>query len=157
MAEDERKFTQADVDRIVTERLARDREVREARNGAKDNGNDAVLAKIAELQNELRAEKEKGKAESIKTIRDRIASEVKLPAGMSSFLQGEDEVAIRASAEAMLKSIGPGPSVGGVTNPPAGNAGKRQYTKGELASMKPEDINKDWENINAQLIAGTVK
>ncbi len=157
MAEDERKFTQADVDRIVTERLARDREVREARNGAKDNGNDAVLAKIAELQNELRAEKDKSKADATRVIRDRIATEMKLPSGLASFIQGEDEAAIKASVETMLKSIGPGPSIGGVTNPPSGNAGKRQYTKGELESMKPEDINKDWENINAQLKAGTVK
>lgn len=156
MADEDKKFTQADVDRIISERLARDRETR---------GDPTVLLQtVAELRQQLADEKASAASlQSKVAITDRTAMlskvgvDLKVPPQLMSFIQGDTDEAMRASATALIAGIGPGPSIGGSTNPPAGNAAPKVYTAQELREMKPEQINADWANISTQLKAGQVK
>ena len=132
-------FTQAEVDRIVSERLARHNEEEQA------------------VRNELAEYKNKESKNILDALKVKIASGVGLPASLIGFVQGSDEATIKASAEALLTGIGPGPSVGGSSSPVGGNAAPHIYTKAEIESMKPEQINQDWTNIQKQLASGQIK
>lgn len=132
-------FTQAEVDRIVSERLARHNEEEQA------------------VRTELAEYKSKDSKNILDALKAKVASEVKLPASLIGFVQGSDEATIKASAEALLTGIGPGPSVGGSSSPAGGNAAPHIYTKAEIEGMKPEQINKDWTNIQKQLASGQIK
>lgn len=132
-------FTQAEVDRIVSERLARHNEEEQA------------------VRNELAEYKNKESKNILDALKVKIASGVGLPASLIGFVQGTDEATIKASAEALLTGIGPGPSVGGSSSPVGGNAAPHIYTKAEIESMKPEQINQDWTNIQKQLASGQIK
>ncbi|MFA5431730.1 MAG: hypothetical protein WC319_02470 [Candidatus Paceibacterota bacterium] len=156
MGDEDKKFTQADVDRIVSERLARDRESR---------GDPTVLLQtVAELRQQLVDEKANASALQSKVattdrtaMLSKIGVDLKVPPQLMGFIQGDTDEAMRASATALIAGIGPGPSIGGSTNPPAGNAAPKVYTAQELREMKPEQINADWVNISTQLKAGQVK
>ena len=132
-------FTQAEVDRIVSERLARHNEEEQA------------------VRTELAEYKSKDSKNILDALKAKVASEVKLPASLIGFVQGSDEATIKASAEALLTGIGPGPNVGGSSSPAGGNAAPHIYTKAEIEGMKPEQINKDWTNIQKQLASGQIK
>ena len=132
-------FTQAEVDRIVSERLARHNEEEQA------------------VRTELAEYKSKDSKNILDALKAKVASEVKLPASLIGFVQGSDEATIKASAEALLTGIGPGPSVGGSSSPAGGNTTPKVYTKAELEQMEPAEINKDWTNIQKQLASGLVK
>ena len=156
MADDEKKFTQADVDRIVSERLARDRETR---------GDPSVLIQtVAELRNQLAQatalnETLKGKVDTNdrSALLSKVGIELKVPPALTEFIIGNTEEEMRASATKLMSSVGPGQSIGGSTNPPDGNSAPKVYTAEELRTMSPDAINKDWVNISAQLKAGQVK
>ena len=132
-------FTQAEVDRIVSERLARHNEEEQA------------------VRTELAEYKSKDSKNILDALKAKVASEVKLPASLIGFVQGSDEATIKASAEALLTGIGPGPNVGGSSSPAGGNAAPHIYTRAEIEGMKPEQINKDWTNIQKQLASGQIK
>ena len=132
-------FTQAEVDRIVSERLARHNEEEQA------------------VRNELAEYKNKESKNILDALKVKIASGVGLPASLIGFVQGTDEATIKASAEALLTGIGPGPNVGGSSSPAGGNAAPHIYTRAEIESMKPEQINQDWTNIQKQLASGQIK
>lgn len=132
-------FTQAEVDRIVSERLARHNEEEQA------------------VRTELAEYKSKDSKNILDALKAKVASEVKLPASLIGFVQGSDEATIKASAEALLTGIGPGPNVGGSSSPAGGNAAPHIYTRAEIESMKPEQINQDWTNIQKQLASGQIK
>ena len=132
-------FTQAEVDRIVSERLARHNEEEQA------------------VRTELAEYKSRDSKNILDALKAKVASEVKLPASLIGFVQGSDEATIKASAEALLTGIGPGPNVGGSSSPAGGNAAPHIYTKAEIESMKPEQINQDWTNIQKQLASGQIK
>ena len=132
-------FTQAEVDRIVSERLARHNEEEQA------------------VRTELAEYKSKDSKNILDALKAKVASEVKMPASLIGFVQGSDEATIKASAEALLTGIGPGPNVGGSSSPAGGNAAPHIYTKAEIEGMKPEQINKDWTNIQKQLASGQIK
>ncbi len=145
MAED-KIFSQADLDRIIGERLARDRKERAEESNVIDG-----------LKKELADEKEKNAAYGLEKIKTRLAREAKLPDGLLGFVQGADEDSIRDSVNALITGIGPGPNVGGSSNPAGGNTSPKVYTKAELESMSPDAINQDWANIQKQLASGLVK
>ena len=132
-------FTQAEVDRIVSERLARHNEEEQA------------------VRTELAEYKSRDSKNILDALKAKVASEVKLPASLIGFVQGSDEATIKASAEALLTGIGPGPNVGGSTNPAGGNTSPKVYSKAELESMSPDAINQDWTNIQKQLSSGQIK
>ena len=156
MGDEDKKFTQADVDRIVSERLARDRDTR---------GDPTVLIQtVAELRHQLAIEKEARESLQSKVanadrtgILTKVGLELKVPPGMLEFIQGATEEEMRASAQKLIAGLGPGPSIGGSTNPPQGNSAPKVYTAQELRDMSPDAINADWENISTQLKAGNVK
>lgn len=139
MKEDTKVFTQAEVDRIVSERLARHNEEEQA------------------VRNELAEYKNKESKNILDALKVKIASGVGLPASLIGFVQGTDEASIKESAEALLTGIGPGPNVGGSSSPAGGNTAPHIYSRAEIESMKPEAINKDWTNIQKQLASGLVK
>lgn len=156
MPDDEKKFTQADIDRIVQERLARDRETRG------DPG--ALLTTVQNLQGELASANTKIRDLSNKiaatdrtSLLANIGTELKVPQALMGFIQGNTAEEMRASATALLTSIGPGQNIGGSTNPPQGNAPPKVYTAAELSTMSPEAINADWANVSAQLKSNQVK
>ena len=129
-------FTQADVDRIIGERLAR------ARTEADEQ--------IAKLTKDFADEK-------LSHLKDKVFSETKLPETLRSFVTGEDEDSIRQQVNALITGMGPGPNVGGSSNPAGGNTSPHIYTKSEIEKMSPDDINKDWTNIQKQLASGQIK
>jgi hypothetical protein len=158
MAEDDRKFTQEDVNRIVQERLARDREARNAMDPD-------LLKRITNLEEKLVSERaalaklEGELAQSAVTrTRAEIAAAKGLPTELVEFVVGSTKEEMAASADKLVASLGvKQTAVGGVTNPGTTNTPPRVYTAQELKSMTPEQVNADWENISAQLKAGTVK
>ena len=139
-------FSQADLDRIIGERLARDRKERAEESSVIDG-----------LKKELADEKEKNAAHGLEKIKTRVARVGKLPDGLLGFVQGADEDSMRESIDALITGIGPGPNVGGSSSPAGGNAAPHIYTKAEIESMKPEQINQDWTNIQKQLASGQIK
>jgi hypothetical protein len=139
-------FSQADLDRIIGERLARDRKERAEESSV-----------IEGLKNELADTKATLVASGLEKIKAKLARDAKLPDGLLSFVQGADENSIRDSVNALITGMGPGPNVGGSTNPAGGNTSPKVYTKAELEQMEPAEINKDWTNIQKQLSSGQVK
>lgn len=139
-------FSQADLDRIIGERLARDRKERAEESSV-----------IEGLKNELANTKATLVASGLEKIKAKLARDAKLPDGLLSFVQGADENSIRDSVNALITGLGPGPNVGGSTNPAGGNTSPKVYTKAELEQMEPAEINKDWTNIQKQLSSGQVK
>lgn len=110
----ERTFTQAEVDKIVQDRLNRDRKDRADYDDLKAKAE--KLAQIEEaaksdlqkatekataLETELKAMK---KAEAVRTVREKVANEKGVPA---SLLSGETEEDCTAQAEEILKFAKP--------------------------------------------------
>lgn len=152
--EDEKKFTQADVDRIVSERLQRERE--------KYSDYEAVKAENATLKTSLATEQSERKTLEVKLatrdetdLKSKIATEEKLPAKLIPLITGKTEAEIRAAMKLMVESIGPGPAIGSETNP--ANSATQRFTREQVAAMKPEDITKNWKTIEAQLADGSLQ
>ena len=112
-AQTERTFTQADVDRIITERLAKERTKAESmatrareeaeRKAAEEQGRyqqlyEAAQKRIAEKDAEL-------KAAQIASIKREVASRLNMPLALANRLQGEDEADIEADAKALLAAL----------------------------------------------------
>lgn len=112
-AQPERTFTQADVDRIITERLAKERTKAESmatkareeaeRKAAEEQGRyqqlyEAAQKRIAEKEAEL-------KAAQIASIKREVASRLNMPLALANRLQGEDEADIEADAKALLAAL----------------------------------------------------
>lgn len=151
---EERLFTQADVDRFVSDRLREERTRR--------GDNEALMAENATLKASLLSEQTTRQALEVKVslkeeteLRQRIAKEVALPEGLIPLITGKTEDEIRSNMKIMVASIGPGPAIGAETNPaiPA----PVRYTRAQVDSMKPEDIEKNWQTIEAQLADGSLR
>lgn len=153
MSDDEKKFTQADVDRIVTDRLAREK--------ATHGDNEALKVENATLKASLASEQTariglEGKIATSEGIalKARIAQEERLPEGLIPLITGRTEPEIRAAMKLMAASIGPGPAVGAATNPATPTP--QRFTREQVAAMKPEDIQKNWATIEAQMADGSL-
>jgi hypothetical protein len=156
MGDEEKKFTEADVNKIVQDRLAADR--------ASRGDPTALLATVQNLQTELAAAKGtiselQGKVSTTdrNAILTQVGLDLKVPAELVGFIQGGTKEEMTASAQKLVAGLGPGNSVGGTTNPPAGNTAPKVYTAAELKTMSPEQINADWANVSKQLQTGVVK
>ena len=136
----EKKFTQADVDRIVQDRVAREK--------AKY---DEVVAENATLKEKV-AEHEKTSLDSLKA---KIATDLKLPPSLAGRLQGTNEAELKADGEKMLKEIGPKEPVGGAGNPP-GEA-KKPLTREAVEAMKPDEIIANMDQIKSQMKEGSLR
>lgn len=136
----EKKFTQADVDRIVQERLAREK------------------AKYEELEAERDALKEKvGEYEkaSLDTLKQTVATDLKLPPSLAGRLQGANEKELRADGEKLLKELGPKEPVGGAGNP-AGEV-KKPLTRESVKAMSPQEIIENMDQIKSQMKEGSLR
>lgn len=151
---EERLFTQADVDRFVSDRLREERTRR--------GDNEALMAENATLKASLLSEQTTRQALEVKVslkdeveLKAKIAKEVALPEGLIPLITGKTEDEIRSNMKIMVASIGPGPAIGAETNPaiPA----PVRYTRAQVDSMKPEDIEKNWQTIEAQLADGSLR
>lgn len=112
-AQTERTFTQADVDRIITERLAKERTKAESmatkareeaeRKAAEEQGKYQELYQKAQQQAaELEA---KLKAAEIASIKRDVAQRLNMPTALALRLQGDDEASIEADAKALLAAL----------------------------------------------------
>jgi len=151
---EERLFTQADVDRFVSDRLREERTRR--------GDNEALTAENAALKASLLSEQTTRQALEVKVslkeeteLRQRIAKEVSLPEGLIPLITGKTEDEIRSNMKIMVASIGPGPAIGAETNPAV--PAPVRYTRAQVDSMKPEDIEKNWQTIEAQLADGSLR
>ena len=151
---EERLFTQADVDRFVSDRLREERTRR--------GDNEALMAENATLKASLLSEQTTRQALEVKVslkdeveLKAKIAKEVALPDGLIPLITGKTEDEIRSNMKIMVASIGPGPAIGAETNPaiPA----PVRYTRAQVDSMKPEEIEKNWQTIEAQLADGSLR
>ena len=151
---EERLFTQADVDRFVSDRLREERTRR--------GDNEALMAENATLKASLLSEQTTRQALEAKVslkdeveLKAKIAKEVALPEGLIPLITGKTEDEIRSNMKIMVASIGPGPAIGAETNPaiPA----PVRYTRAQVDSMKPEEIEKNWQTIEAQLADGSLR
>lgn len=105
----EKTFTQADVDRIVAERLQRDRakyadyddiKSKAEKFDAMEEASKTELQKATDRANKLQAELDKRKKEDgVRVIREKVAKETKVPV---SLLTGETEEACTEQAKAIL-------------------------------------------------------
>jgi hypothetical protein len=132
----ERKFTQADVDRILSERLAKasakaDAQAAKAREEAE--------RKAAEQQGEYKQlyEQEKAKAAAteallkeaqIASVRQAIAQSLGMPAALAERLRGDDEETIEADAKKLMAAL-PKPSAPNI-NSAAGTASGKSLPAG---------------------------
>lgn len=160
MAEEDKKFSQEDVDKIVQERLARER--------AKFSDYDAIKAELEATRTshaELKAENTSLKAElaekdgkmrdsETRAMKAEIAKTVGLPEALSSRIQGETEAELLADAKRLAEAMGPGPAVGSGTAPPTG--AKKPLTRADLKKMTPEEITANWDQIKSQLKDGSL-
>ena len=124
---EEKRFTQADLDRMIAERLEREKRKRdEDAAKAKAQAEADAAIKNAEWQKlaELR-EKELAEARSLlaqNKLADekrKAATKVGLPDAFASRLIGDTPEALEADAKALLETLpkAPKPSPGGITNP----------------------------------------
>jgi hypothetical protein len=154
MTDEEKKFTQADVDRFVADRLKIERERR--------GDNEKLIAENTALKEQLANEQQTRAAlEGKVALRDeadlkaRIANEEGLPLKLLPLITGKTEDELRAAMRVMVVGIGPGPAIGAETNP--ASPAPVRYTKAQLENMKPEDIEKNWQTIEAQLADGSLR
>lgn len=108
-SEPERTFTQAELDTIVRDRLARERskyadfeayKEKAAKFDAAEEAQKSELQKVTERAEALQQELESLKrADTLRTIRDKVATETGVPA---SLLSAEDEEGCKAQAQAIL-------------------------------------------------------
>lgn len=153
MTDEDKKFTQADVDRIVSERLQR-----EKTNHISKEDHDKELSVLKTTVDQLNGEKVALEAKI--TTRDtadlkvKIAGEEKLPVALIPLINGSNADEIRSAMKIMVAGIGPGPAIGAGTNP--ATPGIKRYTKQEVEKMSPADITKNWKTIEAQLADGSL-
>ena len=143
MTDDEKKFTQADMDRAIAERLAREK--------TKYADYDEIKAERDELKTKV-ADHEKI---SLEAARAKVVAELKLPPGMGTRLQGETEEELKADGAKLLKELGPREPVGGSGQPP-GDV-KKPLTREAVKAMTPDQIIANMDQIKAQMKEGTLK
>lgn len=109
----DKTFTQADVDRIVKERLQREQgKAEQLAQKAREEAEAKALAeqgKYKELfekqQADLQAAAARVKALELQTLRNNVATKVGLPAAFVDRLRGETEAEIEADAKSILAII----------------------------------------------------
>ena len=153
MADDERRFTQEDVDRIVSDRLKRDREKRGDATLIAENTD--LKAQIEALKGEVEGLRASTKRSEITALRARIAKETHIPEGLASRLSGETEEAIREDAQKLLEELGPAQNVGRGSNPP--QTTPKTWTKAEIEAMTPNQLVEHLPQIERQLAEGTLR
>lgn len=153
MEADEKKFTQADLDRHIADRLQRERE--------KIGDIEALRAENTSLKTTLEQEKATRQklegdlsALNLNDLKARIAKEFNLPEKLIPLVPGKTEDELRAGMKALAESIGPGPAMGAGTNPATPTP--QRFSKQQVERMSPEEITRNWATIEAQLKDGSL-
>ena len=135
---EQRTFTQADLDRIVTDRLAKERQRSEAatakaradaeRKAAEEQGEWKKLAE--QYKSEAEAERQRATAAGLAVTRRDIAARLNVPAALADRLQGNTPEEIEADAKQLMAAL-PKPGT------PSANAGTgaRQPGAADAKSM----------------------
>jgi hypothetical protein len=120
--DDDRKFTQSDVDRLIQQRLNEEKEREKRRtaaarreaeaNAASKSGEWEGIAKnlereLAERETEIEQLKKDLGQKALDSIRVRVAMRHKLPEALVLRLQGTDEASIERDARELAKLIAP--------------------------------------------------
>jgi len=138
--DDEKRFTQADVDRIIQKRL--DREA-------------AKMEALEEENRTLKGQLEEYQKASLETLRQKVATDLKLPEPLAGRLQGKNEKELRADAAKLLEEIGPKEPSGAGGNPATDT--KKPLTREAVKAMTPSEIIDNMDQIKAQMKDGTLK
>jgi hypothetical protein len=138
---DEKKFTQAELDQHIKERLQRekakgDQAIKEAKEKADEEAlkQQGEFKKLAEL-NEQKAKDLEAKLASRELLDKKaaIAKKVGLPDGLAARLIGDTDEAIEADAKALFDSLPKSSKAAlGATNPGGNNNGSKPQTSREL-------------------------
>lgn len=141
----EKTFTQAELDRIVADRLSRERakygdyEAIKAKADKLDQMEEASKSELqkatdraAKLQAELDGMK---KANEIRSMRDEVAKKTGLPVDMMEFLTGTDEEACMAQAKKLVERVKPS---GFPTVKDSGETRTPGITKADILAIKNE-------------------
>lgn len=139
-------FSQADLDRIVKERLQEEQKRAERKlSDAQKQADDAKLREQGEfktLADQYKARVEELEVEIKRKEREslclKIASEEKLPADLAPRLMGDDEAAIRVDAQRLFKLMAP-------PTPPNAQGGKQGNGSASVFDKVREDAKKDRE------------
>lgn len=134
----EKTFSQADVDRIVKERLAR------AQKAAEEKAERERLEaerKYEELYNQEKAERERLetdlKQKEHDALRQKVSRDVGIPDAWNR-LQGETEEELKADADALLEAL-PKPSAPDINSGP-GNGGAPPAGGDKLGGLTPQEF-----------------
>lgn len=165
-------FAQEEVDRIIAERLKREREKYKDYDAYKKaaeelqklkeaqmSETEKLQAKLAEYERQL-LEKEQEAAEAkVEALKLRVLDEMGLPKAWASRIFGTTEEEIQQDAEELKKLLGTsGKPIGGGTNPAnPGNNQTQVFTREQIRRMTPEEINANWEAIMTQMATGGIK
>lgn len=161
-------LTQEELDRIIEQRLARERkkyadyeklkqaaEELQKLKEAQMSEEERLQAKLAEYERkaaELELQLQEARLESAKL---RILDELGLPKSWASRIFGTTEDEIRQDAQELLKLLRSAQGVGAPTNPPGGKP--PVFTRAQLAAMSPDEINANWDAISRALAEGRIK
>ena len=164
-------FTQEELERILSERLKREREkykdYEELKKAAEElkkikeaqmSEQEKLQMRLAEIERE-KLERERELAE-LKTalVKQKVLTELGLPLPLTDRIFGTTEEEIRQDAEELKKLLNIQPNkIGSGTNPAGGGGQIRTFTKAEIERMSPEEINKNWEVIQEALKQGLIK
>lgn len=113
--EPEKTFTQSELNAILTDRLSRERgkysdyeelKSKAAQFDAAEEARKTELQKVTEKAEALQKKLDEiTKANEIRTMKDRVASQTGLPADMLEFLTGEDEESCMAQARKLVERV----------------------------------------------------
>lgn len=166
----QRTFTQEELERILAERLRREREkykdYEELKKAAEElkkikeaqmSEQEKLQMRLAEIERE-KLERERELAE-LKTslIKQKVLNELGLPLSLADRIFGETEEEIRQDAEELKKLLGLQAKVGAPTNPAGGGKQVKAFSRAEIARMSPEEINANWDVISEALKHGLIK
>lgn len=116
----EAKFTQADIDRAIAQRLEEEKRREKSRTeraraeaaeeAAKKNGEwekvaEARQTRISELESEIESLKAAKAEAELATVRERVAAKHKLPPALAARLRGKDESELEADARELAKLV----------------------------------------------------
>lgn len=152
MDDNEKTFTQEELNAIVEQRLMRERDKFKDYDTLKTRVGelDTLKARLDAVQNELQTTK-------LESIKSKVLDEVGLPKEIASRLQGTTEEEMKADAEALKKVLGVSKQIGNPSNPANSTTQTKTFTKADLARMSPDDINANWSTIQDQLSKGLLK
>jgi hypothetical protein len=167
-------LTQEEFDAKIAERLRRDRETKNyedlaakankweefERNQKSDFENlQTDFESLQQNYNTAQQQLDQMKVDSLKT---EVLTKLELPLDLKDRVKGSTLEEITADAESLKQFVGTKqtqkPPVGGGSNPSSGgSSGGKIFTRAELDTMGPGEINANWDTIQDQLSRGLIR